>query len=47
LFPKSEEEEIVENARALLSDEANARIDAGTNIIEQRRNQPLVSRPEK
>jgi hypothetical protein len=47
LFPKSEEDEIVENARALLSDEANARIDAGTNIIEQRRNQPLVSRPEK
>ena len=47
LFPKSEEDEIVENARALLSDEANARIDAGTNIIEQRRNQPFVSRPEK
>ena len=47
LFPQSEEDEIVANARALLSDEANARIDAGTNIIEQRRNQSLVSRPNK
>lgn len=47
LFPQSEEDEIVANARALLSDEANDRIDAGTNIIEQRRNQSLVSRPNK
>ena len=45
LMDESEEDETVAKARALLSDEANARIDAGTNIIEQRRNQPLVSRP--